>query len=807
LLLSAAALVLLAATLPAQGDDKDSAKSDEQKLKDAYQGTDDKGIVEFLHTRARGEVEPKKLNELIEQLGAKDASDRQKACQQLVAIGIPALPKVRLASRGDHQDTATHLAKKLLPILEDESTVTAAAVRLLVARRPAGTAEALLAYLPHVENDNVMAEVKAALAGVAYVSEGKDRGKPDPAMIEALADSHPLRRAAAIAALCAGGKAEPRDKLRKLLTDKSPSVRLRAALALGRASDAKAVSTLIALLGDLPLEQGREVESFLSDLAGDQSPKANLGDDDVSKQKARDAWAKWWTDSEGPALIKELEKRTLTEEKTTKANDLIEKLGDDSFDVRQDAETDLKKMGPMIMPLLRAALKNPDLEIRTRSKKLLAALEADAKTPLSPTVPRLIALRKPKGAAQAILNYVPFAEDESMLESLQTALNAVTFTNGKADPAVIKALTDKVPSRRAVAGAALTTGALADHLDEIRKRLDPKSEKDNLVRLRVALALAAAREKEAVPTLIRLIDALPADQAGPAEDFLVRLARDNPPKDLPAGDDKRTERAAAWLKWWDDNKKVAVMPDPSTVEVRAPYLGYVLLVQSNNGQIVELDKDNKTRFTLTGLQTPYDARWVGKDRLLVTEYSGMRVTERDEKGNIKWEKKLDFYPMQAERLRNGNTFVVGQNKIVEFDKAGKEVLSIPRNNEVIRAGRHLSNGEIVFVTNRNQYVRMDRKGKEIATTNVPAGALYQIEIEDNGNVLVCSNRAKVVEYDKNGKEVWSVAVNTPMHAFRLPNKHVLVATRTPYKFIEFDSAGKQVREYVTNAYTWRIRGR
>src|SRR5262249_35134564 len=153
-----------------------------------------------------------------------------------------------------------------------------------------------------------------------------------------------------------------------------------------------------------------------------------------------------------------------------------EKLGDDSFDVRQEAEADLKKMGPMIMPLLRTALKNQDLEIRTRSQKLLSALEADAKTPLSPVVPRLLALHKPKGAAKAILDYFPFAEDESLIEELQKGLNAVTFsTKGKelvTDPDVLKALADKVPARRGAAAAALCSGPLAEHLEKIRKHLD-----------------------------------------------------------------------------------------------------------------------------------------------------------------------------------------------------------------------------------------------------------------------------------------------------------------------------------------------
>src|SRR5207249_4929588 len=103
------------------------------------------------------------------------------------------------------------------------------------------------------------------------------RGKADPAVLEALTDEHPLRRASAIVALCAGGIAEPRAALRKLLIDPAPSVRLRAGLALAQAHDAKAVSTLIALLPDLPPESAREVENYLNDLAGEQAPKVVVG--------------------------------------------------------------------------------------------------------------------------------------------------------------------------------------------------------------------------------------------------------------------------------------------------------------------------------------------------------------------------------------------------------------------------------------------------------------------------------------------------------------------------------------------------
>lgn len=802
LTLSALLVVLAAAAAPAQNADKDAILEDERKLKDAYQNTDGDGIVKFLTTRAKGAVDPKTLDALIEKLDAKEASERHAACQQLIAIGVPTLPKLRLAARDPDASEVALLAKRLVKVLTDDpANVTGAAVRLLAARQPKGTAEALLAYLPHAEDDAVTDDIRAALVGVAH-----EKGSPSKSMLAALEDPHPLLRANAIMALCSGGQAEPRDALRKLLNDKSPSVRLRAALSLGRASDSKAVSALIALLADLPKEQAVEVEGFLVDLAVDQAPNVPLGDDDASKLRCRDAWAKWWLDSDGPNLNKELERRTLTEEAMAKANQLIERLGDDSFDERQKAEVDLKKMGPMILPMLKTALKHADLEVRNRSQKLFTALEADSKTPLSVVVPRLIALRKPKGAVESILAYVPFVEDETMMDELQTALNSVAFVKGKADPAIVKALDDKVPSRRAAAAAALCAGPLADNMELIRKML---KDKDGNVRLKTALALAAAKEKEAVPVLIQLVADLPPETSSTAEDYLIRLSRDKSPENLPEGEKGQKDRAVAWGKWWDDNLKTTVMLDKNAQEAKQRYLGHVLLIQPNNNQITELDKNKKTVMTMTGLLNPWDAQYLSGNKILVTEFNGMRVTERDLKGKLLWEMRLPWYPVSAERQRNGDTFIVGQNQAVLVNRAKKELMKINRPNDGIRTARMLPNGHVMVLTNTNQYIRMDRTGKELKSVRLPQVVYQQNEILDNGNIIVplgWNNR--IVEYTADAKEVWSMQSEQPLHAVRLPNKHVLVSSQNwPYKYLEYDKTGKKLNEHVTNTYVYRVRGR
>src|SRR5262249_59280530 len=131
----------------------------------------------------------------------------------------------------------------------------------------------------------------------------------------------------------------------------------------------------------------------------------------------------------------------------------------------------------------------------------------------------------------------------------QTPLHAGAHPAGKAHPAIVKALADKVPARRGAAAQALCNGPLADHLPAIRKLL---KDKDEHVRLKVALAMAGAREQEAVPALIAQVGELPAEMSTQAEEYLLKLARDTPPKDLPDGDDNRKKRSALWDKWWAD---------------------------------------------------------------------------------------------------------------------------------------------------------------------------------------------------------------------------------------------------------------
>ena len=216
------------------------------------------------------------------------------------------------------------------------------------------------------------------------------------------------------------------------------------------------------MLTELPLDQARQAEEYLTELAGDQAPKTTLGGDSA-RQKCRDAWATWWQATEDDnRLLDEVRKRTVTEALRQKCEVLIKQLGDSDFAVREKAQAEVKAMGTLIVPLLRHATRSPDLEIRNRARDCLSVMERDKNMPLSPITPRLIALRKPAGAAETLLAFVPYADEESALPEVQLALNTVAFKNGKPDPAVIRCLSDAHGPRRAAAAEALCLGGDRD---------------------------------------------------------------------------------------------------------------------------------------------------------------------------------------------------------------------------------------------------------------------------------------------------------------------------------------------------------
>jgi HEAT repeat protein len=600
--------------------------------------------------------------------------------------------------------------------------------------------------------------------------------------------------------------------LRRLLRDPTPSVRLRAGLALAAGHDPEAVPVLIDLLGELPLAQGRQAEDLLAGLAGTLGPKVNLADNEVSRRNCRDAWRKWW--QEPPAelapsgLLDEVRKRSLSEPERVKVQRLIDDLGDDGFGAREKASTELKALGQVVLPLLRVAAHSRDLEVRRRAQELLDGMGKDSTPPLSPAVPRLLALRRPGGAVEVLLNFLPFAEDELVREEVQHALNTLAAQEGKPDPLLMRALADRAGVRRAAAAEALCNcRSGGEHLAAVRKLLkDPEAG----VRARAALALAGRGDREAVPVLIALVGELPADEAGPVEDYLTWLCGDRPPPALSAEDARSAaKRQEAWAAWWEAHgARVELGERPARLEATRQ-LGFTLLVQPQQGQVVELDQQGKVRWQINGLGGPQDAQVLPGDRVLVAEFSLNKVTERNFKGEVLWQKAVAGQPLGVQRLPGGTTLIVTRNQLLEVDRSGRELFTWNRPFGDLMTARKLRDGQIVCVSNQATCFRLNRGGQEVKSFRMQGTSSYGNDVLPSGGVVVpLSWQNRVTEYDPEGKVVWDAQVLQPVAAQRLPNGHTLVSSQQwPPRIIELDRAGKQVAETPATSYTVRVRRR
>jgi HEAT repeat protein len=789
--------LLIITVIPARADELTQA--DEQTLQAVGLNVDGPALLEFFHRRTNAEVKPEQITELIRQLGDKLPPVREKATAELVSLGTVAVPWLRQAAKDPDELEVSMRARKCLDNIEGGTgtAVPIAAARLLASRAPAGASEALLAYLPFADDENVVEEIKTALASLAYRG-----GKPQASLLKALEDKSALTRVIAAEALAQPGGDEPLPVVRKLLADPRPTVRLRVALALAEHKDAEAIAALISLMGELPFAQGKQAEEYLMNLAGDDAPKGQLTDD-ASRAKIRDGWLAWWKKSDGAAPLDEIRKRTLNDDMRAKAQEHIKKLGDETFSVRETAQNAIVEMGVAVIPILRHAARDPDPEISSRCRKCLEELEKKKASPISAIAIRMLGIRKPKGAAEALLAYVPSVEDEAVTAEVQAALNAVAYPDGKPDPALLKALDEKTSVRRGAAAEALAQSSDPDQRAVVRKLLkDP----DPAVRFRVALALSQSREKDAVPALIASMADAPFDSATQAETFLRNIAAEKAPKDaLNTDDESRRKCRDAWLAWWKENgDKVEIVRQTESKRL----LGYTLLVLANNGRVMEIGLDGKERWHIDGLNNPWDAHVLPRNRVLIAEFNGGRVTERNLKGDVLWQKQCQN-PICCQRLSNGNTFIAMRNQLIEVDRSGKEVFTFQRNNYDIMGAQKLKDGQMMFFTNNGTAHRLDAKGKEVKSFTIGYMPWGGGDVLSNGHIVVPQwQENRVVEFDADGKQVWEASFQWPSSAMRISNGNTIVASQNNNKVVEFDRAGKTVWEYqCTNGNPFRVRRR
>jgi hypothetical protein len=180
----------------------DHTGADERALRAAKVGTNGPDLLEYLRNQTPAPARLAKVKVLVRQLGDDAFEKREEASKALVAAGVIALPLLRAAAEGEDREVVRRARECLKQIGTGPGVeVSAAAVRLVGWKRPAGAARVLLDYLPAADQP-VAREVRAALVALA-----ERDGKPDPDLVRAVDDKDAVKREAARGALGKDGGA------------------------------------------------------------------------------------------------------------------------------------------------------------------------------------------------------------------------------------------------------------------------------------------------------------------------------------------------------------------------------------------------------------------------------------------------------------------------------------------------------------------------------------------------------------------------------------------------------------------------
>ncbi|MSR54549.1 MAG: hypothetical protein EXS09_14860 [Gemmataceae bacterium] len=782
---------------------------EETLLKTAGLPIDPPALLDFLKQRSRESIAEGELDPFLKKLGSTEAKEASLASTALIIRGPLAIPALRRAINDLSAKAAAERAKKCLSQIEGRAgaDLVAATTRLIGTKKPAQAVEVLLAYLPYADDAIVLEAIGSSLSSLAYPD-----GKVHPALLQAIEHDVPLVRATAIEAVSKADHPETRPAIAKKLADPSIPVRKRAALALAKIEDLSSLPVLVELLADLTKAERGPVEEMLRSFAGETVPKnLPVGDDEKDCKTLRDAWKEWWKKIDSPTILEEFRTRTLEPSERAKVVERIKQLGDGNYRLREKASQELVQAGAKVLADLRVAAKDTDGERARRAEDCITKINASDAKRVPGGIPRLVALRRPAGAASAMLGYLPFADDDDrMIAEVNTALTALVLdSNGKPDPAMVSALTDALPARRSAAAEALTKGRVTALRADVRKLL---VDVDPFVRQAVAAVLTVAGEQDAVPVLIELLAELPLHQSWRAQDVLHQLAGDQSPLSM-LGDtlEERKKYRDLWVMWWKAN---AASTDLAKLTNTPGYLGYTLLIQvgdNNVGRVAEVGRDGKIRWQIPNLKYPVDASILPGERVLITEWDGNRVGEWDFRGNLVWKKEgLTGRATNAQRLPNGNTFISTTNELTEVDRTGRVVYQVSVK-QGLTAGYRSTNGEIVCLRNDGQVARYDTAGKELKTfpSNRDASWTSGIDLMRNGNILVSqpTPRQKVTEYTPDGKVVKEWAAPQVTTATKMSNGNILAASHHEQKVIEYDPSGKKVWEYKDEYHIFRARRR
>ena len=750
-------------------------------------------LIPFFKGRSSPIPAKANIEKLIAQLINGNPEEKLAAKKDLICMGDYVISPLKKVS-GEILDPASEKnLKDCIELLEGKGSenLISSGLKIIASEGKTESSEVLFAYLPFASEEILRNECESTLKALFTASTTSGT-----VFEKTLTDPNPYKRAVAAEILVRKGNPKQISMAKNLLNDTSSLVRTRLVLAFLEQKDRIAIPTALKLLASDSKDTSSLIETALASMAGEWAIQGPKNDDSISRSINQAAWAGWWKSINEQDLLTLLRESTAPMAMIAEADKIFK---DNNIElVKKYINNKSFKSNPALQAFLlnRAAF---DMNIAklieqdSNATKLL--LQSNQVTP---ALVRLITLVRPENAIEIILAFIPSCHDDNIQDLLAECLGLYLNDQNTIPAALIAASTSSIEEIRTFAGR-----VLAQSPNEIAQRTCTTLLSDSSVRVRFEVAKESIKNqnKSAIPILIELMTKVPAEKAETIDQTLRAIAKDKSPE---SKNDNKAD-AAAWNTWWlKEGTQLVLTPGAKVQDA----LKNFLVVESFNqekksGRVFLINPSGKILWEIANLSNPTDALLLPNNKILITEQGANRITERDIKGNISWEKSATN-PFLSQRLSNGNIFIASRNKIVEVGRNGNEIFSFSYPNETILAACKTRTNEYALLSYNGVFLKLDSKGNEVSKSRIPFPTNFGINggaITQNDRVLVSiPTLNKIMEFNFNGQSTWESTITMPGIPTKLPNGNVVAPSLNGSKIVEIQMDGKIIYESAPNSY-------
>jgi hypothetical protein len=733
------------------------------------------------------------IEKLTAQLINGNPEEKLAAKKDLICMGDYVISTLKKAS-GEILDPASEKnLKDCIELLEGKGseTLISSALKVIASEGKAESSEVLFAYLPFAAEEILRNECESTLRVLFTTTTTSGT-----LFEKTLTDPNPYKRAVAAEILVRKGNPKQISMAKSLLNDTSSLVRTRLVLAFLEQKDRIAMPAALKLLASDSKDTSSLIETALATLAGELAIQGPKNDDSISRSINQAAWAGWWKSINEQDLLALLRESTAPMEMIADADKIF---NDNNIElIKKHINSKSFKSNPALQAFLlnRAAF---DMKIakliEPDSNAIKLLLQSNQ---ITPALIRLVTLVRPANAIEIILAFIPSCNDDNIQDLLGECLGLYLNDQNTIPPALIAASTSNIEELRTFAGK-----VLAQSPNEIAQKTCTTLLADSSVRVRFEVARESIKNqnKSAIPVLIELMTKVSAEKAETIDQTLRAIAKGKSPE---SKNDSKMD-AAAWNTWWrKEGPQLVLTPGAKIQET----LKNFLVVESFNqekksGRVFLINPSGKTLWEIANLSNPTDALLLPNNKILITEQGANRITERDTKGNISWEKSATN-PFLSQRLSNGNIFIASRNKIVEVSRNGTEIFSFSYPNQTILAACKTRTNEYALLCYNGVFLKLDSKGNEVSKSRIPFPTNFGINggaITQNDRVLVSiPTLNKIMEFNFSGQSTWESTITMPGIPTKLPNGNVVAPSLNGSKIVEIQMDGKIIYESAPTSY-------